>query len=239
MIDDVFQMNRTLGQLPERSMRVHKLQEIMQSASSDEVVFWLERVLVAMQHSRKELSDLYLAFVVVMLEYEASNPLLLSNWIEAAVQQNCYMAATVLSRPEELATKPLPIRDAQLAAKTLGEQKAMARKATGADSERFFTVSDPQVVKILINNPHMSEKYMVRYLAMRPLAESTVIQVVLHEKWSAMELVRETILSNPTAPQWITIKLLPASSAHFAQTLKLLPQTCSRLKDWNQKYLRL
>lgn len=83
---------------------------------------------------------------------------------------------------------------------TLGERKALAR--THRRDQLLLLIRDPhpQVVAILLDNPHVTEADIVKVAAMRPAAPESLAKVASHPRWSVRHAVKRALVLNPSTP---------------------------------------
>ena len=83
---------------------------------------------------------------------------------------------------------------------TLGERKALAR--THLREKLLLLVRDPhpQVVAILLDNPHVTEADVVKIAAARPAAPEALARVAAHPRWSVRHAVKRALVLNPATP---------------------------------------
>ncbi len=95
---------------------------------------------------------------------------------------------------------------------TLGERKSLAR--THRRDQLLLLVRDPhpQVVAILLDNPHVTEHDIVKIAAARPAAPEALSKVAAHPRWSVRHAVKRALVLNPATPL--------ADAIRIATTLK-------------------
>lgn len=83
---------------------------------------------------------------------------------------------------------------------TLGERKALAR--THRREKLLLLIKDPhpQVVAILLDNPHITESDIVRIAAARPAVPESLSKVAAHPRWSVRHAVKRALVLNPATP---------------------------------------
>lgn len=83
---------------------------------------------------------------------------------------------------------------------TLGERKALAR--THRRDQLLLLIRDPhpQVVGILLDNPHVTEADIVKIAAMRPAVPESLAKVAAHPRWSVRHAVKRALVLNPSTP---------------------------------------
>jgi hypothetical protein len=83
---------------------------------------------------------------------------------------------------------------------TLGERKSLARTHSREQLGLLLRDPHPAVVRILLDNPHLTEADVVRVAAMRPAVPETLALLAAHAKWSVRHAVKRAIVLNPATP---------------------------------------
>ena len=104
-------------------------------------------------------------------------------------------------RPE----RPLRNRGRPL---TLGERKALARRPRGDALTELLRDPHPDVVAILLDNPQLTEREVVRVAAMRPAVPAALALVAEHRRWSTRPGVRRALVLNPHTPVHVALRLV-------------------------------
>ena len=155
-----------------------------------------------------------------------------------------------------LSASPVVVSDAQLKKQlaperplkptgrplTLGERKALAR--THRREELLLLTRDPHpdVVAILLENPHVTEAEIVRIAATRPAVPEALSRIAAHARWSARHAVKRALVQNPATPLADAIRiattLRTAELAELAvdpQLPELLRRHCADLAAASQR----
>ncbi len=90
---------------------------------------------------------------------------------------------------------------------TLGERTAPARS-----SRRDFLVPmlrdpHPDVVPILLDNPHLTEADVVTIAALRPAVPDALAKVAAHPRWSTRYAIKRAIVFNPHTAAHVAIRI--------------------------------
>lgn len=114
---------------------------------------------------------------------------------------------------------------------TLGERKALARTHDRTLIQRVVRDPHPHVIRILLDNPSLTERDVVRVCALRPNDPEVLQTVYRHKRWVVRYRPRNAILRNPDTPVDIALLLAPllrqpelheaASSSELAPALRL------------------
>lgn len=92
---------------------------------------------------------------------------------------------------------------------TLGERKSLARRRDRNVLARVLRDPHPEVVRILLGNPALTEDDVVRLVARRPIDPRALLAVVHEPRWMVRPAVRRALVQNPWAPLDVALLLLP------------------------------
>lgn len=195
-------------------MREHRLTLVFGQCTAYEGALLLERILLSVRRHRSLVYPGFVTLFKVVVRWEQAQDSRLSRWLQAAVEQELFWAAAFLSRPLEAAQEDrVRVLDPDLAALTLGARKASLRKVMSEkELEKYFPFDHPHIIEILLSQPRMSEKLVVRYVAQRPIPVQVALAICLHARWIHSAQVLAAMVLNPTLPQWLALKLLPVCS---------------------------
>ncbi|MEZ4403174.1 MAG: hypothetical protein R3B06_24330 [Kofleriaceae bacterium] len=113
-------------------------------------------------------------------------------------------------RPAELARQLQPERPLRARGRplTLGERKALARRPRGDALTQLLADPHPAVVEILLDNPQLTEREVVRVAASRPAVPAALARVAEHPRWAPRVGVRRALALNPHTPVHVALRLL-------------------------------
>ena len=83
---------------------------------------------------------------------------------------------------------------------TLGERKALARTHRRDKLSLLIRDPHPQVVAIVLDNPHVTEGDIVRMAAARPAVPEALAKIAAHPRWSVRHAVKRALVLNPSTP---------------------------------------
>jgi hypothetical protein len=83
---------------------------------------------------------------------------------------------------------------------TLGERKALARTHRRDQLELLVRDPHPQVVAILLGNPHVTEQDVVKMAAARPAVPESLGMIAGHPRWSVRHAIKRALVLNPATP---------------------------------------
>jgi hypothetical protein len=129
----------------------------------------------------------------------------------AAVRGLSEVTALLVAPPPRKAwTEPRDKADPRLARLTLGHKKALARARRDPDLlARLAAEGTPSVVRELLQNPQLTEEFVVRIAARRPCRPETLRCVAESRRWRTRPAVAMAVARNPYAEPAVATKLLP------------------------------
>lgn len=92
---------------------------------------------------------------------------------------------------------------------TLGERKSLARRRDRNVLARVLRDPSPDVVRILLENPALTEADVVRLAARRPIDPRVLLALVVDLRWVVRPAVRKSLVQNPWTPLDVALRLLP------------------------------
>ena len=121
-----------------------------------------------------------------------------------------FLAASPVRVPDDLVRKQLaPERALRASGRplTLGERKSLARTTRRELIGLVVKDPHPDVVEILLANPHVTENDIVQIAARRPAVPETLARLAEHPRWSARHIVKRALVYNPATPLDAAIRL--------------------------------
>jgi hypothetical protein len=92
---------------------------------------------------------------------------------------------------------------------TLGERRSLARRPSRRSFEKLLADPHPLVIRLLLQNPKLTEDDVVRLVARRPARQAVMAEVAQSLRWLCHGRVRLTLVLNPGSPPEIAMPLLP------------------------------
>lgn len=105
------------------------------------------------------------------------------------------------------ASKHLDVNE-QLESSPLGWRKALARGTNRAMLERLLYDKHPQVIEILLNNPRVLERDVVKMAALQPTSEHALRTIFSHPRWIRRYTIKKALVFNPYAATSMVRNLL-------------------------------
>jgi hypothetical protein len=123
---------------------------------------------------------------------------------------------------------------------TLGERKSLARTHDRSLIRRVLRDPHPDVIRILLDNPSLTEEDVVRVCAARPNDPDVLQTVYRHRRWIVRYRPRNAIVRNPDTPLDTALLLAPllrrteleeaAASSELAPPLRLSCKTILQVR---------
>ncbi len=154
---------------------------------------------------------LYNALTVTGILADVLGAAKISVLVETAQSRGDYETVAILMDfPQEGQDEgPLqPFLDAALKETSLGMRKTLARKPDFRLISRIAHDQDHRVIEILLNNPRLTERDVIKIGATRPTSPKVLEKIFNHPKWISRYSVKKVIVLNPHAPLSISLKLL-------------------------------
>lgn len=133
---------------------------------------------------------------------------------------------------DELEEEELPVPDFGLGRPlTLGERKAIARKNDRDLIARVLRDPHPDVIRILLGNPCVTEDDIVRLCARRPVAVEVLREISRSTKWIVRYRVKLALVKNPHTPLDVGLSLAPHLARQHAREVSDSPELDATLRD--------
>ena len=123
---------------------------------------------------------------------------------------------------------------------TLGERKSLARTHDRSLIQRVVRDPHPDVVRILLDNPSLTEEDVIRICAARPNDPNVLQTVHRNRRWVVRYRPRHAIVRNPDTPLDTALLLVPllrkpelkeaATSSELAPALRLSCKTVLEMR---------
>jgi hypothetical protein len=96
----------------------------------------------------------------------------------------------------------------------LGNRKTLAKKAAGSVLLKLLLDADAEVVKLCLNNPHITEGHLFKVISRTDSRAETIRMIAEHPNWSSRSLIRFSLVRNAHTPL--------SHSVEFLSTMKLM-----------------
>ncbi len=83
---------------------------------------------------------------------------------------------------------------------SLGERKALARTHDREELLLLLRDPHPDVVAIILGNPHVTESDVLRLASARPAVPAALAKIAAHARWNVRHGVKRALVLNPSTP---------------------------------------
>jgi hypothetical protein len=101
-----------------------------------------------------------------------------------------------------------PFLDGGMKETPLGMKKALARKPDFKLIQRIAKDQDYRVIRILLDNPRLTETDVIRIGSTRPTSRKVIEEIYNHRRWITRHRVKKVIILNPYSPLSLSLRLL-------------------------------
>jgi len=206
-------------------MRVSYLQQTIAEMEPGEVA---DILMVAMYgaEARDGDSGALLLALCLALAQEAAEGLRHAIVHEARARGQHETAALLEPRrAERVSEEPLDVPDfGKGRAVTLGERKALARTRDRDLLSRVLRDPSPDVIRILLGNPTLTEDDVLRLCSRRPVAAEVLREVFRNTRWVVRYRVRRSMVKNPFCPVDLALQLAAHLTGPDAREIVASPE---------------
>lgn len=114
---------------------------------------------------------------------------------------------------------------------SLGERKSVARTRDRALLARVLRDPHPDVIRILLGNPNLTEPDVIRLVAQRPIQPEVLREVCCSPRWVIRHGVRVALTKNPNLPLPLALRFVPQLSATEQRAIVQSPELDLRLRE--------
>jgi hypothetical protein len=114
---------------------------------------------------------------------------------------------------------------------SLGERKSVARSRDRALLARVLRDPHPDVIRILLGNPHLTEPDVVRLSARRPVHGDVLREVCKSPRWVVRYGVRLALVKNPHLPLALALRFVPQLTSTDQRVIVGSPELDARLRE--------
>ncbi len=210
--DWVSRVERRVRSVPERAMRLAVLREMLGELEADGAVSALgllhDRAVSGHADARMVLQELALdAQLFLAMPY----PVRSVAYTKACRADRPEVARMLLvGGPKTNPTVAESSTENEYASESVGERCSAARGRDRFKLDRLLHDRDHRVIRVLLENPLLVERDVVKIAAMRPTRPEILEQLARHRKWASRYPVRKAIGSNPHTPPSVARRLLPS-----------------------------
>lgn len=207
--EQTHRLARRLNGISDAAMRVTYLRHTLLGLSIEQVVELLVATHAYAEARSPRFKNLLGSLSVALahpsceqLRREASNRLL--------AREERQLALALSQQPGPLVEEAQRVPDFGMGrAVTLGERKSLARRNDREWIARVIRDPHPDVMRILLLNPRLTETDIVRLCARRPVAGDVLREVFQCARWIVRHPVKVALALNPYTPLDIALQIAP------------------------------
>ena len=205
------QAERYVRTLSERRMRSARLAQLLGSEDARALVTGLAQ-LQARAAQGKQYARVTLQELALEREIFEGVPYLVRERAygmarEAGRDEIAALFLTSVENPNPTASEAMTGND--YANESVGERCTAARGRDRNKLDRLLHDRDYRVIRILLDNPLLRERDVVKVAAMRPTRPEVLEEIARHRRWASRYSVRKAIACNPHTPPPIARRLVP------------------------------
>jgi hypothetical protein len=211
-------MARRIGAIADPKMRVRYLRHTIERMAPGAVADLVTVAAHGAEARDGAQGALLLALCLALAQEESAE--LRAGVVREALAQGQHDTAALLQPrpPAREAEEPLAVPDfGKGRAVTLGERKALARGRDRDLLARVLRDPHPDVIRILLGNPALTEDDVLRLVAQRPVAPEVLREVFRSTRWILRYRVRRAIVKNPFTPVDVALQLAAHLNAQDAR----------------------
>ncbi|MBN2107520.1 MAG: hypothetical protein JW832_08830 [Deltaproteobacteria bacterium] len=199
------QIIAALCAVPDTAMRSHILAEKLQALPAHQAAELLQRIIIGASRRKGPYCLALDALSVPFLTQRMGNPFM-SDVYTAASEQGFEELISLLSRPEASRTADQeagPQEDLPA-----GVRMSRAKTLNRSELARMFADTDPRVIRVLLQNPALTESDVLKLCSRRPARADVQREVFICKKWFARYSVKKSLVFNPYTPTDIGLKII-------------------------------
>lgn len=200
--------------VPERQMRALALVRRLRRIDCNLAYALLEGLLDRAARRRGNAQELLLDLTAARPLVEALGYHKARRIYELATRRDRVEVARMLLSPEapshrQVDASYLAKQNEKMPDESLGWRKKLARGTDRMKIDRLLFDRHPQVVALLLDNPRVIERDVIRIAAMRPTNPANLAEVFRHPRWVKRYRVKVALACNPWTPIDIALSCVP------------------------------
>ncbi len=191
-------------------MRSTKMIEHLSGDPEDSVIF-VHRLVEKSGGPTDPHADVLDSLVIALFSAELPYDRRREIYAAAIDRGDLVVARLLLEGPENDPKDAEPITERALIPRgrplSLGERKSLARGPRTDSLLHLIRDPAPEVIRILLGNPHLVESDVLTIASRRPTLTTCQREILLSDKWRARYRVKRALVLNPFSPKAIGIRL--------------------------------
>jgi len=237
--DEAAMLARRVASLRDPQMRVAYVRATLRDTTAPRVFDLVLDVASRAEVGDDEHRDLWLVMAVALTDPQCQA--IRAETAQLARDRALHHVAILLEAPDTRTVSEVAKRVPDFGTRdgkplSLGERKSLARRPGRELVLRVLRDPHPDVIRILLGNPRVTEDDLVRLCARRPVSPEVLRQVVLAPRWIVRYRIRVAILKNPHTPLDLALPLAAGLNAQDARAIagsldlhQALRDACARL----------
>ncbi len=212
-MSDVLRLKRLLLSLADTGLRVGWLSDQLERWPLPQAARLLDELCDENERSDPDAREALLAVALYLVSRAPSEQI--DRLRDEAEGRRLLGLARLLRRapPPVMVDRPateLPVPDYGRGRElTLGERRSLARHPSRRSFDKLLSDPHPLVIRMLLQNPNLTEDDVVRVVARRPARAEAMAEVARSIRWLSRGRVRLAIVLNPGSPPEMAMPLLP------------------------------
>ncbi len=227
------QLARRVTAIPDAPMRVAYVRHVLGTMRPDDAATLVMVAATGAEAHEPAHAALMLAISLALAEPQADP--LRKSIVGAAIAQGHAEVASLLGQREQTGGDAKPNAHVPDFGKgrplTLGERKTLARRHDRDLLARVLRDPHPDVIRILLGNPALTEADVVRLCATRPVASDVLREVFRSPRWVVRYGVQKAIIKNPHTPLDVALQLATHLHAQDARDVAESPDLAEELRE--------
>lgn len=206
---DVERFVRVLLSLPELALRIAWVRDWLGQRPLSHAARVLNELFEQSERSDAAAREAHLAVALALIG--ACDPrMVIQLRSEAAVRRLFSLERVVRHAPQPVSLAPESAVPDYGAGRelTVGERRSLARRCNRRAFEKLLADPHPLVIRLLLQNPQLTENDVVRLVARRPARNAVLQEIALAPGWLCRRRVRMSILLHPGSPLALAMPLL-------------------------------
>jgi hypothetical protein len=223
---------RVASAIPDRALASGYLRSVLRELSLEDAADLVSMVHAASVARDPAAAEVWLLVVIVLAEQSETD---LARGLARMLRRrgNLELAEAMESgEPNELDENALLVPDfGKGRPLSLGERKSVARTRDRQLLARVLRDPHPDVIRILLGNPHLTEADVIRVAARRPVRGEVLREICRSPRWMVRYRVRLALIKNPYLPLPLALRLVPQLTAPDQREIAGSPELDGRLRD--------
>jgi len=204
---------RVLGGIPDQAMRAAYLRHTLLARQPDEVADLFTMAMATTEGRQPGHAELLQAMSLALAD-EACQGLRAATRAVLEARNLSSLAQALRNDPVTEAAETQRIPDfGRGRTLSLGERKSIARKNDRNLIARALRDPHPDVIRILLGNPALTEPDVVRLCARRPVSTEVLREVFKSPRWIVRYPIKVAMVLNPYTPLDVALQLAPHLTA--------------------------